>query len=109
MQNFLLNYPNLDVRAGSVFDFVFNPTVPPANDTSSSRNVSAAIDGVRLGSFLALCTRVFLTDMSPDTGEVIKCTQVVLCTGTFLSGEIHIGRLVARHYDAAVLSALFRH
>ncbi|KAF8497777.1 mitochondrial translation optimization protein [Russula emetica] len=74
MQNLLLNYPNLDVRAGSVFDLVFNPNVPPAYESSSSQNVFAAIDGVRL-----------------DTGEVIKCTQVVLCTGTFLSGEIHIG------------------
>lgn len=26
-----------------------------------------------------------------DSGEVIPCTQVVICTGTFLSGEIHIG------------------
>ncbi|EED81849.1 predicted protein [Postia placenta Mad-698-R] len=26
-----------------------------------------------------------------DSGEVIKCSQVIICTGTFLSGEIHIG------------------
>lgn len=26
-----------------------------------------------------------------DTGDVIPCSQVVICTGTFLSGEIHIG------------------
>lgn len=26
-----------------------------------------------------------------DNGSVIDCTQVVICTGTFLSGEIHIG------------------
>jgi tRNA uridine 5-carboxymethylaminomethyl modification enzyme len=45
--------------------------------------------------------------MSPDTGEVIKCTQVVLCTGTFLSGEIHIGRLVVRHYDATVFMHIY--
>jgi tRNA uridine 5-carboxymethylaminomethyl modification enzyme len=50
MQKFILNYPNLDVRAGSVFDLVFNPTLPPAYEPSSSRNVLAAIDGVRLGS-----------------------------------------------------------
>jgi tRNA uridine 5-carboxymethylaminomethyl modification enzyme len=103
MQNFLLNYPNLEVRAGSVFDLVFNPTVPPTYESSSSRNAFAAIDGVRLGSFLALCTSVSPADMSPDTGEVIKCTQVVLCTGTFLSGEIHIGRLVTCYYDAGHL------
>jgi hypothetical protein len=51
MQKLLLSYPNLDVRAGSVFDFVLNPTVPPAYESSSSRNVLAAIDGVKLGSF----------------------------------------------------------
>ena len=29
--------------------------------------------------------------VGPDSGEVITCSQVVICTGTFLSGEIHIG------------------
>ena len=36
-----------------------------------------------------------------DSGEVVKCSQVVVCTGTFLSGEIHIGMVVYRiveHY-----------
>jgi tRNA U34 5-carboxymethylaminomethyl modifying enzyme MnmG/GidA len=27
-----------------------------------------------------------------ESGEVIECGHVVLCTGTFLRGEIHIGR-----------------
>jgi tRNA uridine 5-carboxymethylaminomethyl modification enzyme len=58
MQNFLLDYPNLDVRAGSVFDLVFNSTVTPTYESSSSRNVLAAIDGVRLGSFLVLSVPV---------------------------------------------------
>jgi tRNA uridine 5-carboxymethylaminomethyl modification enzyme len=53
MQHYLLNYPNLDVRAGSVFDLVLNDTVPPTNEPSSSRNVCAAIDGVRLGRFFS--------------------------------------------------------
>ncbi|KAI0263638.1 mitochondrial translation optimization protein [Gloeopeniophorella convolvens] len=74
MQHTLHNYPNLDIRAGSVFDLVFNHTIPPDNVPSSSQSIWGTVDGVRL-----------------DTGEVIKCTQVVLCTGTFLSGEIHIG------------------
>ena len=26
-----------------------------------------------------------------DSGETIDCLQVVICTGTFLSGEIHLG------------------
>lgn len=45
--------------------------------------------------------------MSLDTGEVIKCTQVVLCTGTFLTGEIHIGRLLVRHYGATVFMHIY--
>lgn len=32
---------------------------------------------------------------SLDTGEEISCPSVVLCTGTFLSGEIHIGNRVS--------------
>lgn len=58
MQNFLLNHANLDVRAGSVFDLVINPTVPPAYESSSIRDVLAAIDGVKLGTFLTLSVPV---------------------------------------------------
>ena len=53
MQKFLLNYPNLEIRAGSVFDLVLNPTVPNY-EPSTSQSVLAAVDGVRLGSFVAL-------------------------------------------------------
>ena len=54
MQHHLLNYPNLDVRAGSVFDLVLNHTVPPIHESNSSQNVWATVDGVRLGSLLLL-------------------------------------------------------
>ncbi len=57
MQNFLLNYPNLDIRAGSVFDLVLNPTVPNY-EPSSSQSVLAGIGGVRLGNFVALSVPV---------------------------------------------------
>lgn len=45
-----------------------------------------------------------------DTGEVIKCSQVVICTGTFLGGEIHIGKTscicnVSISVDIELLSA----
>jgi hypothetical protein len=59
MQRYLLNYPNLDVRAGGVFDLVLNYTAPPAHEPSSSRDVWAAIDGVRLGG--SPLKSVFLT------------------------------------------------
>lgn len=28
---------------------------------------------------------------SAESGEIVRCSQAVICTGTFLSGEIHIG------------------
>ena len=49
MQQAILHYPNLDVRAGSVFDLVLNHTKPPAYVPDSSQNVWATIDGIRLG------------------------------------------------------------
>ncbi|KAI0065130.1 GIDA-domain-containing protein [Artomyces pyxidatus] len=74
MQDTLFNYPNLDVRAGSVFDLVFNHDSIQSGEPSSSKHVWGKVNGVRL-----------------ESGEIIKCSQVIICTGTFLSGEIHIG------------------
>ncbi|KAI0738211.1 glucose-inhibited division protein A subfamily [Daedaleopsis nitida] len=68
MQSALNSCRNLDIRAGSVFDLVLSPPPPSAGPSR------AEIRGVKL-----------------DSGEVISCSQVVICTGTFLSGEIHIG------------------
>ncbi|KAF8556687.1 GIDA-domain-containing protein [Imleria badia] len=71
MQDIIFNYPNLDVRAASVSDLVFDHQMA---SSSSSPLVWGTVAGVRL-----------------ETGDVIPCSQVVICTGTFLSGEIHIG------------------
>ncbi|KAJ7982829.1 mitochondrial translation optimization protein [Mycena polygramma] len=68
MQNAILEQANLVVRAGSVFDLVFDHSQPLAP------NQWGKISGVKL-----------------ESGEIIGCSQVVVCTGTFLSGEIHIG------------------
>ncbi|KAF8197101.1 glucose inhibited division protein A-domain-containing protein [Pholiota molesta] len=65
MQELLFSYPSLDIRAGSVFDLLF--------DTESD-NPWGKIVGVKL-----------------ENNDVIHCSQVVICTGTFLSGEIHLG------------------
>jgi tRNA uridine 5-carboxymethylaminomethyl modification enzyme len=32
-----------------------------------------------------------LRRISAECGTLIQCSQVVLCTGTFLAGEIHVG------------------
>ncbi|OJA17445.1 hypothetical protein AZE42_05936 [Rhizopogon vesiculosus] len=72
MQNIIFGYPNLDVLAASVFDLVFDNSTTPSTSTSSS--TWGTVTGVRL-----------------ETGDVIKCSKVVICTGTFLGAEIHIG------------------
>ncbi|KAI0329454.1 glucose-inhibited division protein A subfamily [Cubamyces sp. BRFM 1775] len=68
MQDALSRYPNLDIHGGSVFDLVLGP---PSLSPDSAR---AEVRGVKL-----------------ESGEIITCSQVIICTGTFLSGEIHIG------------------
>ncbi|KAH0426870.1 vacuolar protein sorting-associated protein 45 [Colletotrichum camelliae] len=68
MREELETYPNLSIVLGSVSDIVTNVT-PDA--TSAAKK---SIAGVRL-----------------ESGEVLPTTQVIITTGTFLSGEIHIG------------------
>ncbi|KAI5121520.1 hypothetical protein M0805_002581 [Coniferiporia weirii] len=67
MQAELFNYRNLDIRSGSVFDVILD-------ETSADHQRSLLVRGVQL-----------------ESGEQILCSQIVVCTGTFLSGEIHIG------------------
>ncbi|KAG8693724.1 Mitochondrial Translation Optimization [Ceratobasidium sp. 394] len=78
----LAQTPNLDLRAASVHDLVLEPFA-----SSSNLLTQQSVTGVRL-----------------DTGEVIRCSEVVICTGTFLAGEIHIGDKTfpaGRHGDAS--------
>ncbi|KIY43156.1 glucose-inhibited division protein A subfamily [Fistulina hepatica ATCC 64428] len=67
MQQALFNYPNLDVKAANVHDLLFDHSGP-------SSGVWGKVTGVKL-----------------ESGDIIPCSQVVICTGTFLGGEIHIG------------------
>ena len=62
MQETLLNYPNLDIKEAAVEDLLF--------DENNNRGI---------------CGVVTAKD------EVIKCKKVILTTGTFLRGVIHIG------------------
>ncbi|KAF8634667.1 hypothetical protein AX15_000768 [Amanita polypyramis BW_CC] len=71
MQDIMNRYPGLDINAGSVFDLVFDHSPEALAD---KKRRWGKVVGVRL-----------------DSGEVINCSQVVICTGTFLSGEIHLG------------------
>jgi tRNA uridine 5-carboxymethylaminomethyl modification enzyme len=81
MQKFLSEYPNLTVQPSSVFDIC----------ATQERIIS----GVRLGTSVPkLSFAIHLTIDArglKETGEEIPCSKIVICTGTFLSGEIHIG------------------
>ncbi|TDL25313.1 glucose-inhibited division protein A subfamily [Rickenella mellea] len=74
MQLALFDYPNLDVRPAGVFDLLFRSPDHTTHSPNTAHLSQATIAGVQL-----------------DSGERIPCSQVVICTGTFLSGEIHIG------------------
>jgi tRNA uridine 5-carboxymethylaminomethyl modification enzyme len=69
MREELQSYPNLSIIPGSVSDIVVDENTTDPLDPSKSR-----ITGVRL-----------------ESGEILPTTQVIITTGTFLGGEIHIG------------------
>ncbi|KAM0501841.1 hypothetical protein ACHAP8_004137 [Fusarium lateritium] len=63
----LTSYPNLSIVLDSVSDIVLTPQ--DSTDGASSR-----ISGVRL-----------------ESGQILPTSKVIITTGTFLGGEIHIG------------------
>ena len=70
MREEVLATSGLSVIEGKVADIVVSKKEQDGNDTISQ----AKINGIRL-----------------ESGEVIPASQVVITTGTFLGGEIHIG------------------
>ena len=79
MQEELLSYPGLSIVQGMVADIVIQENLPRMSEGRQGR-----ITGVRL-----------------ESGEIIPTNHVVITTGTFLGGEIHIGRLRARFMKLA--------
>ena len=69
MREEMLHYPGLDVKEGKVADIVVD-----RSPTAASQGRHGEITGVRL-----------------ESGEIINTSNVVITTGTFLGGEIHIG------------------
>jgi tRNA uridine 5-carboxymethylaminomethyl modification enzyme len=69
MREELQSYPNLSLVLGSVSDIVVSEP-----DDAVAQGTSQTITGVRL-----------------DSGQVIPAKKVIITTGTFLGGEIHIG------------------
>lgn len=71
MQDVIFNYENLRVLEASVEDVIIDPC-EEARDFGG--RVKGKIEGVIL-----------------QDGSVLRCAKVVITTGTFLGGEIHIG------------------
>lgn len=75
MREELVGYPGLSVVLGSVSDIVVGEEEEEGvADAEGKRRRRKKITGVRL-----------------ESGEVMPTSQVVITTGTFLGGEIHIG------------------
>ncbi|KAJ1795427.1 Mitochondrial Translation Optimization, partial [Coemansia sp. RSA 2399] len=78
----LESYPGLTLKAGSVADILLERRADIdgqalkvfASQDSGSAQASSTVTGVRL-----------------ESGEIIRARKVVITTGTFLGGEIHIG------------------
>ncbi|KAI5803207.1 mitochondrial protein-like protein [Geopyxis carbonaria] len=72
MQQELVGYKNLQLVQGTVADIILDRT--QEGPTSDSTGTYGTITGVKL-----------------ETGEILRTKNVVIATGTFLGGEIHIG------------------
>ncbi|KAL1844026.1 hypothetical protein VTJ49DRAFT_5777 [Mycothermus thermophilus] len=70
MREELESYPNLSIVLGRVSDIV----IADNHDDPNADGAKSKITGVRL-----------------ESGEVLPASQVIITTGTFLGGEIHIG------------------
>ena len=74
MREEITNYKNLSVLQGSVADIIVD------NEGDYGEGNFGKITGVRL-----------------ENGSIISARKVVITTGTFLGGEIHIGKFVQAH------------
>lgn len=74
MREELTNYPGLSVVLGSVSDIVVGAAAAAEGETADFGGAKSKITGVRL-----------------ESGEIIPTNHVIITTGTFLGGEIHIG------------------
>lgn len=112
----LATYPNLSLLAGSVGDLIVEPSSSslddgaPASSSSSSStpylSIEEAYASAQRTSTASASTSASLERASEnkvmsrvkgvvlETGERIAARSVVICTGTFLRGEIHIGMTV---------------
>ncbi|KAK7934946.1 hypothetical protein PG985_000441 [Apiospora marii] len=74
MREELTAYPNLSIITGSVSDIVVGEVEEATAAAAGTTGAKSKITGVRL-----------------ESGEVLPTSQIIITTGTFLGGEIHIG------------------
>ena len=97
MQSVLSSYPNLEIRKAAVQDLVLSPPI-----NGDVRQPGRQVVGLRIGALgprrvatvAQLELTAFSTPPTAENGEVIACKSVVICTGTFLGGELHIGMTI---------------
>lgn len=77
MQRELENYNNLDIEEDSVADILIDHSATAATEGNENSEHQGTVRGVVL-----------------ESGRMIATSNVVITTGTFLSGEIHIGLTV---------------
>ena len=68
MQETLFNYPNLDVRAGSVFDLILDSTTA----STGPAGPTFAVQGVRLGNELPLAPRYWINRVALQILEILS-------------------------------------
>ncbi|KAI5804050.1 glucose inhibited division protein A-domain-containing protein [Peziza echinospora] len=90
MQEELLSTPNLTIVQGSVADLIIDrslqqtplPEVTNTTITATAPNDVSSAPGNQYGT---------VTGLRLESGETIFAKSIVITTGTFLGGEIHIG------------------
>ncbi|KAI9268882.1 glucose inhibited division protein A-domain-containing protein [Phascolomyces articulosus] len=75
LQEYLKDYPNLTIRAGSVADLILSKgETQNEHNTMKEKGALSTVQGIRL-----------------ENGQTVRAPNIVITTGTFLGGEIHLG------------------
>lgn len=86
MQEALKGVPNLEIFDGAVTDLILDHRPPTATSTATASSNTAFIGHSNTSEGLPAVAGVVLA-----SGERITCLSVVITTGTFLRGVIHVG------------------
>lgn len=97
MQAELESYPNLDILEGSVADILIDHsyngdnTTPTKESKDPTQFTDTAVAAAEATAAEAAAVHGTVRGVVLESGQVVRTSTVVITTGTFLSGEIHIG------------------